>query len=256
MKRTTRMKMFSRRLVCAFTLLELLVVFLVISVLAALLLPTLSRGKDRARRARCSSNLRQLGLASISYANDDSRQSLSGKQQSEDQNLNWLLPHAGSSQLFVCPSTKNYIRTNFGVAPYTNEKGFIDLFAMAKRKVGPGMSYQGFGFLGVDVDTSEEIPVYGGVRVLNGIRKNMNNIQTDRHFHKTFGLNGTIPGPSRLWLITDNALFGTLYYPDSGDNHEDFMVNTVFCDGHVEFIGQKQFIYSYELSQDENRTGI
>lgn len=54
----------------AFTLVELLVVVAIIAVLAALLLPTLASAKERARRAACMSNLRQIGLAIQSYAYD------------------------------------------------------------------------------------------------------------------------------------------------------------------------------------------
>jgi prepilin-type N-terminal cleavage/methylation domain-containing protein len=54
----------------AFTVIELLVVVTLISVIAALLLPALSRAKDQARRVRCTSNERQLYLAWATYAGD------------------------------------------------------------------------------------------------------------------------------------------------------------------------------------------
>ena len=59
-----------RRRPAAFTLIELLVVIAIIAILAALLLPALSRAKDAGRSARCKSNLRQLATGFQMYLDD------------------------------------------------------------------------------------------------------------------------------------------------------------------------------------------
>src|SRR6266567_7862452 len=54
----------------AFALVDLLVVLVMLGVLAGLLLPSLGRGKERARSAQCLSNLHQLGGAVLLYAKE------------------------------------------------------------------------------------------------------------------------------------------------------------------------------------------
>jgi len=61
----------NRQASSGFTLIELLVVIAIIALLAALVLPTLSRAKASARRTNCISNLRQLNLGMRLYAEDN-----------------------------------------------------------------------------------------------------------------------------------------------------------------------------------------
>ena len=61
-----------------FTLIELLVVIAIIAILMAILIPTLNRAREQGKRAACLSNVKQLGLAWVLYADDNDNKIVNG----------------------------------------------------------------------------------------------------------------------------------------------------------------------------------
>jgi len=122
-----------------FTLIEILTVLAIISIIASMLLPSLSRAREGARRTSCLSNLRQLGMATRQYVDDNDGiwVPVSGTIELTDPTMpddcpkvfekpaGWgdlLFPYVKNEQIFRCPSSTEQIK----VGPPQFHSRFLD----------------------------------------------------------------------------------------------------------------------------------
>ena len=87
----------------AFTLIELLVVIAVISILAALLFPVFAKVREKARQTTCLSNMKQLGMALLQYAQDNDESLIPGCYEGPQAWGGRIYPYIKSQAIYTCP---------------------------------------------------------------------------------------------------------------------------------------------------------
>jgi prepilin-type N-terminal cleavage/methylation domain-containing protein/prepilin-type processing-associated H-X9-DG protein len=261
----------------AFTLIELLVVIAIIGILAGLLLPALSKSKEKALRIACLNNQKQMGLGSHLYADDDLKHAFSGVANFKEDDLNWLFPqYISNLKTFICPSTRNSIKDEritpvpnvnpvagddwtgvlYGERLHGNTFFISDLQQVApegRADKSGGTSYEVAGWLNGQWALE-----------LANVRKTQQSVTGYLYAHTNttpqYISSGEKGGPVDIWIFydADEPNFGGSYndYPDPSDNHGKDGANVTFCDGHVSWVPQKQFLRSWYRGTDENHSGI
>ncbi len=237
---------FGRAGITGFTLIELLVVIAIIAILAAMLLPALSRAKQKAVATQCLSNVRQMSLASMLYAGQDREvypwtftATVGGAGVAW---FNYIQPFLQSTNILLCPGKERQGR----------RPNLTYIFATDRTVSGYGANFQigGCSFPGASwlvqplKDTDVANPA-ATIYLSDSGTKAVDSLDP------TKCVTSKSPEKAQSWVLEDPAGFGGAYVTSDDPNWGGPSIrhagrsNVGFMDGHAAAMKSTQWYHRF-----------
>ena len=219
-----------------------------------------------------------MGLGSQMFVEEDRKHAYTGTYNYADDDMNWLYSYMPALKSYSCPSTKNEVRTNTAAivaGMVANPNSFIGVGDQAhagtySERIHSDSVY----FTDLTTNGGGKEGAYGSSYEVSGYWNSYtsagNNNNNTRKTERTcspyitkitllpYTTAGQSIGSSDTFIIYDaddrHANDPTRLndnYPDRGDNHGAAGGNMVFCDGHAQWVAQKNYLRTFILGSDE-----